>query len=237
MAIRTTEKDVPHEFPPARLFLDDIQEIVSILEELETKGKARPDTKAAAPSALLSAGGGQECDDVQELPKIAKWNSDITIVIGNDYWPNTSLHIHPLYGSSWRGIGFTKEASWNAYHRLEAVFRRRNAKWPSLAHSLPWWIKGIGGIAIVFSFALLADYLRKAGVEYSLRIGVLSAILIILAVLVFSGARHTSVVLRNSWEPSPIWTYFKDKIIPVTVGAGIGVAGTLLVQHLNKLWH
>jgi len=33
VTIRTKEADVPHEFPPARLFLDDIEEIVSILRQ------------------------------------------------------------------------------------------------------------------------------------------------------------------------------------------------------------
>jgi hypothetical protein len=34
VTIRTKEQEVPGEFPPAKLFLNDIEEIVDILKEL-----------------------------------------------------------------------------------------------------------------------------------------------------------------------------------------------------------
>jgi hypothetical protein len=62
--------------------------------------------------------------------------------------------------------------------------------------------------------------------------------LIVIYVFAFiMGVRHTSVVLRHSWEPSPFFVYLKDKIIPLIAGALLGIFGTLLTGYLkHKYW-
>jgi hypothetical protein len=42
VTIRTKEPEVPDEFPPARLFLDDIEEIVRILTDATENRKEEP---------------------------------------------------------------------------------------------------------------------------------------------------------------------------------------------------
>jgi len=51
------------------------------------------------------------------------------------------------------------------------------------------------------------------------------------------GARHTTIAFRHSWDPSPFRQYVKDKLIPVIVGALIGIGGTVLAFYLrHKYW-
>jgi hypothetical protein len=73
VTIRTKEAEIPCEFPPARLFLDDIEEIVRILvaatENRKREGELHEDP---AKTRLTLTIKDRACDEVQDLPKIAK---------------------------------------------------------------------------------------------------------------------------------------------------------------------
>ncbi len=48
---------------------------------------------------------------------------------------------------------------------------------------------------------------------------------------------HTTAVFSHSSTPSPLAHYVKEKLIPVIVGAFIGIGGTILTLYLrHKYW-
>lgn len=55
--------------------------------------------------------------------------------------------------------------------------------------------------------------------------------------LIVAGARHTTLTLRHSWDPSPFRQYVKEKIVSAIVAALLGILGTLLMTYLrHKYW-
>jgi len=125
-----TKPEVPDEFPPARLFLDDIEEITRILVEA-TEKLADQDEKSTVKLSIKN----QVCDEIQELPKIARKTSDLSIsVTSGDKFSSSTLrigHIIFLYF-----VGFTREQELNIFHRLAPIFKRRNLWLPTFVHSL-----------------------------------------------------------------------------------------------------
>ena len=241
MTIRTKEPDVPSEFPPARLFLDDIEEIVHILQEfIESRKTDSRSTVEDLKMTLRFSTGGKECDDVRDLPKIAKSNRELSISVARGGWPETSLRFDPWFDTMWRSSGLTKEDTWSAFHKLDAVFQKRKRHWSALFRSLPWWVKWpplyvFGPLFPLLRFPLykLMSH-RAADATVLLSYGVIIMAIITAALM---GARHTTLALRHSWDPSPFRQYVKDKLIPVVVGALIGIAGTILGLYLrHKFW-
>jgi hypothetical protein len=237
MAIRTTEKDVPTEFPPARLFLDDIGEIIRILFELVQSQRLilLPNEEEPRIEVVLST-GDEECDDVQDLPKIAKSNRNLSIEVRRGNWVSTSLTTAPWSRTRWWKSGFTNENTWSAYRKLESLFNKRKLRWRAWVHPLPSWLSlgifTIGPVALLALGILLLKFMPRAAVE--------TVLLLFLGALITAGVtsfRHATLTLRNSWDPSPFSLYLKDKIIPVIVGAVAGALLTLLGLYLkHKYW-
>lgn len=240
MPIRTTERDVPSEFRPARLFLDDIGEIVAVLCELAESQKpvGLPDKEEPKTQILFST-GEKESNDIHDLVRIVGRNRRLSIEVEKG-WNRTSLIVHPWFGTTWSSSGFTKEQTWDAYHKLESIIDNRKSRWRRTLHSCPWWLgallANVGFILLVPLLAaldrLLLNFIPPA-VVYPL-LFVMGGILISIIV---SGIRDTTISLRNSWDPSPLTSYLKDRLIPVALGALIGLAGTLLGLYLkHKYW-
>jgi hypothetical protein len=237
VTIRTEEPEVPSEFPPTRLFLDDIEEIVRILREfLETRKMDSRSTVEDLKLKVRFSTGGKQCDDILDLPKIAKSNRELSISITKGDWPQTSLRFHPWFGTFWRSSGLTKEDTWSAFHKLQTVFQKRTRGWSALFRSLPSWLVWFLWTVAVSLLPLLRFPLYKLMPHRAAyAIVLLSYGTIITAAVI--GARHTTLVLRHSWDPPPIRQYVKDKLIPVIIGALLGIGGTILAMYLrHKFW-
>lgn len=138
---------MPSEFPPARLFLDDVEEIVHVLTEL-VQTRAQQNIKITV--ALSS--GQQECDSVQDLPKILRMSESVEIEVYADTFAYTNLRLHPWLLAIWRSTGFTKESAWEAYHKLQPIFERRKRRLNAIFHALPAWsfaLFSVAGLLIV----------------------------------------------------------------------------------------
>jgi hypothetical protein len=236
MAIRTKEEDVPSEFPRARLFLDDIEEIVRIFRELIESRKLGPLSTADDPKIKVRfSTAGEECDDIKDLPKIAKRFRDLKIEVTRGNWVETSLTLHPMH-SRWSSWGLSKEDTWSAFHKLQPVFKKRIRLWGSLLQSLPWWAGWPLWLAFLWLFPEIDHPLAKLMPQ---RAAIVTALFLyafgILAVAF--GSRETYLTPRYSWEPSPVRHYLKEKLVPVVVGTVLGIGGTILGLYLrHKFW-
>jgi len=238
VTIRTKEPEVPIEFPPARLYLNDIEEIVRILSEfVESRKNGRSHATEAPQTTVRYSTSGEpceECDNVEELPKIVKWYREFRISVSNEPYSDTVLIFHPLL-TRWTSSGLTKADTWSAYHKLESVFNKRRRRWSALLHAIPWGLNLLLWAAPGALFVLAFNLDSLSHLTHAATLGLLTYAAIIAALV--NGARHTILVPRHSWDPSPIHQYLTDKIVPLIVGAILGILGTLLAQYLShKLW-
>jgi hypothetical protein len=253
VTVRTKEADAPNQSPPARLFLDDIEEIVSILVDAnENREKSiRPDKDVKA--TLTLAIKDQVCDEVQELPKIATKTFDLSVSVAAQNWlPESSLTFR-TYGTVLRLSGFTKVERLSIYHKLAPIFKRRNLWWATFIHSHSGWSATIFGAVSAALYILLllwlsvlflpitgsaiASYLsRHEVIHWSLRAATLIAVT--LATALWSGRRqHSVIILRYSSEPSPLRQELLQKIPVAAVTSVLTFLLTLLGFYLkHKYW-
>jgi hypothetical protein len=206
------------------LFLDDIEEIVGILRELVESQKSKVDEPA---TKVTFSVGGSECDDLQDLPKIAKPYRALDIEVERG-WASTRLTFY-FFFDSWRSYGLTREATLAAYHKLEPIFKKRKRHWAAFIQTIPWWAWGL--VVVAADLLLHLSHLVTSTFKGHI------PLMVIYALAYITGARHTSVALRHSWELSPFFVYLKDKIIPLIAGALLGILGTLLTGYLkHRYW-
>jgi hypothetical protein len=238
VTIRTKEPDVPSNFPPARLFLDDIEEIVRIFREfLETRDMDSSSTVEDLKMKVSFSTEGKESDDLQDLPKIAKSSRELRVSVARGAWPRTSLILHPWLGTFWlQPSGATKEDTWSVFHKLQTLFEKRTRRWSTLLHSLPWWSVS----ALCLTAAWLPLLLRSSLYKLMPHPAANATILLSYAVIITAaamGARHTTVIVRHSWEPSPLRQELLQKIPVAAITAVLTFLLTLLGFYLKrKYW-
>jgi len=235
MAIRTREPVVPTRLPPTYLFLDDLEEIVSVLKELAATASGGETT------IVTFSVGNQDFDDIADLRRIGKTKSELKIEVEKGRG-RTWMSIAPWLGAMWSSYGYTSEDAWSAYHKLEVIFNRRPRRWSAFYQSLAVW----HSLLIWFlSWAVISAVLYPAvspRLHMNDKLGAVMLISMFLTLgiqipLLAAGYRQTPIMCRYSWEPSPLGSYLKDKIVPLVIGAVLGSLVTLIelfIQH--KFW-
>lgn len=193
--------DVPSEFPPARLFLDDIEEIVRVLwkaiESQETNHTTVEDLKMKVRFSV----GGQECDEIQDLPKIASGIRPLEIRVGRGRGTATLIIIRPWFGVTWVTWDLTEEA-WSIFPKLQAVFQKRKRRWTILLHSLPGWLSW-SLPNVVLWFGVYLSFPPYKLIQRNISIAIARGLLGATIAAVITGARHTILTFRHSWDSSP----------------------------------
>ena len=118
----------PRELPSARLFLDDIEQLISIV--------ANPlDPDSTVNAAAVFRVGHRECDNISELPRIGPGAQSLEIRCGR-----VTLYLGGEC-NLWSWIGGTEEQQWRFSQRLGEFLRRR---------AVPWWrtVRGIGPLVV-----------------------------------------------------------------------------------------
>jgi hypothetical protein len=111
---------VPRGLPHTRLYLDDLEEIRDLFSELAAK--YRPQENPANPEPLIRV-GNQETRDIKALPEVGHETTDLTMVL-----TRSDFALIFRIGSSnpqWWSDGLTSQTSWQTYHQLEEILKRR----------------------------------------------------------------------------------------------------------------
>jgi hypothetical protein len=238
VTIRTKEPEVPAEFPPARLFLNDIEEIVRVLIAA-TENYHREREHGGAQTKVTLRIGDQICDEVEELPKIAAKTKELGISVEKGDWADSSLTIGKTH-TLLLCFRFARHESLNLYHKLAPIFKRRNLRWRTFVHSAPWLISAYGFLALPL-FALLQFLLKQAmppTPAYALSAALVASLLIALIMGLFL---HTTVILRHSSEPSAVRQGLRDKLPAALLGAVLGSVITFVLTLVglylkHKYW-
>ena len=229
-------KLVPTILPASRLYLEDVEEIANILRN----GSEQKDG-----TKITFRVGKELCDDVKDLPFIARKTIDFEInAKGPRYTARFGIN---RIITQWTTTGLSREEAWIDFHNFEALFERRKLRWRTFFRSSKEVIKfiieallliSIAGaiISVAHLFKLLPDgrltYLNSIVVPITL----------VLIVLMAPGVFHHSIVIfRNSWDHEAAREDFRLKIVagivPALIGAALGFAGGLLTAYLkHKYW-
>jgi uncharacterized membrane protein YhaH (DUF805 family) len=236
MTTRSIKEPVPDKFPPAKLYLDDLEEIVTVLREaIETKKPTGTNPEDLQIDFAFKC-TGRQCDTREEVPNVLKANREFSLEISRG-WTDCKLTCHPWFYNMWRTSGLTEENAWTAYRRLKPIFERRKRRLSAFTRSIPFWGWIITGLLAPLLLHFVAHTFEP---KISYRSAEwLEKLLVVTYIIVFigSGFRHTTLSPQKSHERSFSRTLLVEKIIPTIGLTLLGVLGTLLTQFLmHKFW-
>jgi len=238
MTIQVTDPEVPRDLPPARLYLDDIEQIVNVLSTAERKAIQNRPEMPDPPSPTFQV-GNKRTDQIEDLPKITKRTSDLAIRL------ETKV-IELLFdvdstGTHWWSTGLKRSDAWETHHKLEAIIRPRAVLLGTFAITrLPALYTVLGAAATLSAFLawtaayVLAHKLVPHSVAWwqALIIGLLEGAAPVVAFklrYVILGPKST-VTLRYSYDQAARREERNSRLLFAVLGFVLGVAGTLLTQ-------
>jgi hypothetical protein len=231
VTIRTKEAEVPSEFPPARLFLDDIEEIVRILvaaaENRKREGELHEDP---AKTQLTLTIKDRVCDEVHELPKLSKKTINLLVKIERQYWSQTSLRFS-RYGTSLGFYGVTREEKLSTFHDLAPIFKRQNRWLATLVRSNLTLLRTLFVLLTLANIAFIFVPKKQTPLMPALAIGLLGTAMG--ALVLATTWHHSIIILRHSSEPSPVRQGLRDKLPTALIGAALGSVLTFLLTLLG----
>jgi hypothetical protein len=243
VTIRTKEAEVPSEFPPARLFLDDIDEVVRILvagaENRKREGSLDEDP---ARTMLTLTVEDRVCDDVQDLPKVAKKTINLLVRVERQYWTQTSLGFSRS-GTYLSFYGVTREERLTTFHDLEPIFRRRNLWLATFLSSQRKLFITLLNLWLFTAMVLVLIYMSNKQTPRMLTLGFWMLLLSTpIMISLFATTRHHSIIImRHSSEPSALRQGLRDKLPAMLIGIAIGGVLTFFLTLLgyylkHKYW-
>jgi len=124
MAIHVTDPEVPRALPLARLYLDDIEQIVHVLSAAERKASQSGPGTDEPPKPIFYV-ANQFTREIEELPKITKRTSDFRLKLER---PGLELLFQiDTTGPHWWSAGLTRADAWETFHKLEAIIKPKSA--------------------------------------------------------------------------------------------------------------
>jgi hypothetical protein len=239
MTITRLPKPVPEDLPPARLYLDDIEEITSILRAAldetrpETKeGEKTPDTEAKFQvEDRVSA-------QVLDFEHLKKRTHDLKVFVSQGY--RQARVTIAKSGTTWWSIGVHREKCLDTYGKLKTVFDEKKVRWRAGADAAPWWIFFIIYPAGLILAMILANRLPQLR-PHSTMIASITALFLTIAwtVAVFIiSLHHSTVILSYSTDARSKREDLRSKIVLLVVGSILGSALTFVTQYvLRKILH
>jgi len=215
-----TKTGIPSELPPARLYLEDVADIVQIFLEAQENRQKDPKTppKDEQPDIKLSI-GTRICDNVQELPSMGNKTSDFTIAVrrGTSYAISLTFTWNMTF---WRSVGLTEEETWRTYGRLRTLFDARKLFWRNLVHSFTPWIIIFGwfGLPVIVGGALVfVSRVMPNAVAPTLVL--LSLYVVATLVVTYLFSVHAIVVLRPRSERAALRRETVLKSVPTIISS------------------
>jgi len=241
MTIHRKEEPDPTELPPARLYFDDVKEILHLLREaVKEPADAQQPTTADETLTTRIEVRDQVTDDLNDLPKIhPAVTRDLFLEIRGDM-RNASVRITETYASLYT-FALTQNGHLGLFHQLDALFQSKASAWRKLLHSHRAASNQLYGAATALLLVLMgAPFLL---IRYShppwptVAIGLLALNALFLIALRVGLRTHTVVSFRPRSEASALRREHTWKILPLLISAVLAILGTLLVQYvIHTIW-
>lgn len=236
MTIIRREKPVPTALPNARLYIDDVQELVRVLTEAGNEHPVQPGKKG---TEVLFQVGDQLCDQIEDLPKCENSRNFELLFSCEQRGYNVRLGISWIV-CQWTSTGLTKDESWRLFHKIEAVFNARK-----IYRLIPEKTSPVLFVLTILvpSLVLLipeqtVGKLAAAPQEVrGLWIGSIIVALLVFLGFFFNAFGGSGVILRYSWDEH---TRRRDnfwRIVPSLISGVLGlVVGIALTYLKHKYW-
>jgi hypothetical protein len=236
VTIRTKEPEVPDEFPPARLFLEDIEEIIHILvEAVENPKEPRTPPPVDTKTKVTITTKDKICDEVDELREIAKKTDQLFVSVERTGRDTISLRFTKSGAYLVLSL-YTRDERLRMFHKLSPIFKRRNRWLATLVqshHALFGALSTLSYFAAIIPVVILLN--RNVPPTMSIVIGLLSAAIII--TFFATGFHHSMVILRRSSEPSAIRQELLQRFPIAAISSLLTFLLTLLGFYIkHKYW-
>ena len=206
MTITRPPAPVPKDLTIARLYLDDVEEIVKILLDAEKNlnlqtVRAGPDDAVKIEFIVGKGAKARTCSAVTELRAIAKSTKHFNLEVARDYRYRASLSIGGFTnGISTRGLSYDQEVG--VYHRIEHIFKQRRLLFRELSSKLKWWGWGLIGLVLYLTGPVTGSLSKIMPVGWAIAV-VCAGVVLYFSVLV-AGDLGSIVVFRNFSEQDEI---------------------------------
>ena len=220
MAIKPLPQSIPTKLPPAKLYLDDITEIVQILTE------SNPGCQATF------VAGKSKCDTLDDLKDLGGRATHFVMDISSpgkhqtlELTPSsTRIHIHE--------IGDQLPA-WSKYVNVAAIFEKRRLRLKSVARALGWRIFA-GLWLLTIALWMFAPHALKPVPPYELPR--LATGIVIAAAVVYYFVSSQSIVYLRYPHKVGVANWLTEHKPEIIVGVICALLGAVTSQVLERFW-
>jgi hypothetical protein len=238
MTITRPPAPVPTKLPIARLYLDDVEDIVQILLDAEKKLGLEPlhyipDDVVRIRFIVGKGAKRRNCDTVADLSGITpKSTNDFELHVSRPLRYNAILLIsRSMNQITTSDVSYDEQVA--VFHRVEHIFRQRRLFWRNVASDLPAWAWAVS----FFLFALVIDSAAALLSKWA-AVGVVIAGTILGAAIVMAArVSGSTVMFRNFSEHDEVQQEKTQKFLFEAVRlVGAFLFGMLTLYLKHKYW-
>jgi hypothetical protein len=220
LAIKPFPDPIPSELPPAKLYLDDISEILQILT----------DSNQGCQATFVV--GKSKCDTLDDLKDLRGRTTRFVLDISSpgkhqtlELTPSaTRIHIHE--------IGDQLPA-WSKYVNVAAIFEKRRLRLKSVVRSLAAWAFAALWLVAVAVW-LFAPHVARPVSLYKLP-HIATGFMLAVAVVYYFVSSHSVVYLRHPQRVG-VGRWLEDHKPEIIVGAVCALLAVVATELIEKGW-
>ncbi len=220
MAIRVLQQSIPTKLPPAKLYLDDINEILQIL------------TDSSEDCQASFVAGTSKCDTLDDLKDLRGRTTHFVMNISSPGKHHTlelttsatRIHIHE--------IGDQLPA-WSKYVNVAAIFERRKLRLKSAVRSVGLWIFAGLWLLTVAVWTFAPHVAKPISIDKVRHL--VTGVLLAAAVVYYLVSSHSVVYLRPPHKVG-LGRWLEDHKPEIIVGIICALMGAISSRVVEKLW-
>ena len=220
MAIKPFPDSIPSELPPAKLYLDDISEILQILTDSDQGCQA---------SFVV---GKSKCDTLDDLKDLRGRTTRFVLDISSpgkhqtlELTPSaTRIHIHELGDQL---------PAWSKYVNVAAIFEKRRLRLKSFIRSAAAWVFAALWLAAVPAWIFAPHVARPISLHKLPHIA--TGFFLAVAVVYYFVSSHSIVYLRYPQRVG-VGRWLEDHKPEIIVGAVCAVLAVVATEVIEKGW-
>ena len=220
MAIKSLPHSIPTELPPAKLYLDDIDEILQILT----------DSNADCQASFIA--GKSKCDTLEDLKDLRGRTTHFVMDISSagkhqtlELTPAvTRIHVYEIGDQL---------AAWSKYVNVAAIFERRKLRLKSAVRSVGWWVFAGLWLLTVAVWVFVPHPAKHLSIYELLHIA--TGVTVAAAFVYYFVSSHSIVYLRYPQRVG-VGRWFEDHRQEIIVGVICALMGAIATRFVEQVW-
>jgi hypothetical protein len=252
VTIHPTIAPIPEDLPVVRLYLNDIDTIVQILlqaeqENRKTASEREWDSPVQTTFILGRYSGKAQttCDEIADLPRLARESNDFVIFVSRDYGFNATVTVNKYLTKLQTTSSMTYDERVSLFHRIEHIFNLKKRHGPNFMRStfrkMPTWLLFLVSLAWAQPILFAGDSLAKVIPKFWAFALATSVCATPWVIVLYGQSRGSTVIFRDSSAQQRIEDekkkHFMAEIVKavlyILVGIIVAVSAALI---LHKFW-